>query len=181
MRLLRPMMVVVLVSLILAACGGGSDQGGDKGSDQNETTAAGGASDQTTTAGEGSEGEAGSSPRGSAKNSINYSISGGYDAGGEASFVPSMSYFDSGFWTMAFGDPDDGISLLLYLDPATPSVNFTDGKATAAGDISQCSFDVTRQDASGASGSFACSDVPVVDSGALTQANNFSGTFDGSP
>ena len=71
--------------------------------------------------------------------------------------------------------------MLLGLDPATPSIYLTDGKASVAGDGSQCEFDVARQDASGASESFSCSDVPVVDSGVLTQAEEFSGNFDANP
>jgi hypothetical protein len=91
-----------------------------------------------------------------------------------------MTFFDNGIWTMTFGD-ESGALLIVNLDPSTPSVNFTDGKASVAGDSSTCVFDVTRQDANGASGSFTCSDVAVVDSGVLTQADEFSGTFDAIP
>ncbi len=93
-----------------------------------------------------------------------------------------MSFIDKGIWTVTFGD-EAGALLILNLDPSTPSANFTDGKFTVSGDSSDCEFNVTRQDATGAAGSFDCSNAPGVGiaSGALTQDNSFSGTFDANP
>ena len=79
-----------------------------------------------------------------------------------------MSFFDNGVRTMTFGG---GTTLLvLELDPSTPSISWASGTASAGADSSNCEFDITRQDADGASGSFVCSEVAVVDEGALTQA-----------
>lgn len=116
-------------------------------------------------------------------NSITYTISGGYEARGEAAFVSAMSFFDNGVWTMAFGDDSGGVLLLVNLDPSTPSVNFANSAdaSSISGSSTECDFEVTRQDASGAAGSFTCSDVAAVVGGALTQADNFSGAFDINP
>jgi hypothetical protein len=184
MRLLRPIVVFALVLSILPACGGGSNQASDQVSDQ--TSGPTSLQTETTSTDQVSDSEMGSS-EGEASvdntNSISYTISGGYEASGEQPLIQAMTYFDNGIWTMAFGDADEGGSalLILGLDPSTPSINFTDGKAAVAGDASTCVFDITRQDATGASGSFSCSDVAVVDSGVLTQADEFSGTFDANP
>jgi hypothetical protein len=180
MRSPRPMIVLAVVAFILAACGGGSDQVSDQTSGQTSV--------QTETTSEGSEGDSGSNEGGTntaGANSINYTISGSYEASGEQPLIPAMSFFDSDIWTMTFGDLDGGGSslLVLNLDPSTPSINFTDGTFSVSGTTSECAFDITRQDASGAAGSFDCSGAPGValGSGTLTQDNDFSGSFDASP
>ncbi len=175
MRLLRPMIFFALFALCLGSCGGGTDQ--ESGQSSGQAT--------TTSAGEGSETDSGSSEGGGSvagSNSAEYTITGSYEASGEASFQPAMSFFDNGVWTMTFGD-EGGALLILGLDPSTPSVNFTDGKFTVSGDTSNCEFNISRQDATGAAGSFECSNAPGLStaSGALTQDNNFSGSFDANP
>lgn len=172
MSLFRPLIVFALLTLTVGACGGGDQPTG-----QTTAQATSGASGQTATT---STVEPGATQAvgGAGGNSIAYSISGGYEASGEAPLIPAMSFFDSGVWTMTFGSDEGSTLLILGLDPATPSINFTDGTAAIAGDSSTCAFNVTHQGANGASGSFECSDVAVVDSGVLTQASDFSGTFD---
>ena len=174
MRLLRPIIVFVLFAVSLGACGGGSDQASTT-SVQTETTSEG---EGSQTASESTQD--GGSVAGS--NSAEYTVSGSYEASGEATLQPAMSFFDNGIWTMTFGD-EAGSLLILSLDPATPSVNFTDGKFTVSGDTSNCEFNITRQDATGAAGSFDCSNAPGVSaaSGALTQDNSISGSFDANP
>lgn len=175
MRLLRPMILFAVLGLSLGACGGGSDQEGGQTSDRATTTLA---AEDSQTGSESSEG--GGSVAGS--DSARYTISGSYEASGEATLQPAMTFYDNGVWTMTFGD-EGGALLLLGLDPSTPSVNFTDGQFTVSGDSSTCEFDITRQDATGAAGTFDCSNVPGLstESGALTQDNNFSGSFDANP
>lgn len=175
MRLLRPMIFLALFTLSLGACGGGSDQ--ESGQTSGQAT--------TTSVGEGSQTDSGSSEGGGSvagSNSAEYTITGSYEASGEASFQPAMSFFDNGIWTMTFGD-ESGALLILGLDPSTPSVNFTDGKFTVSGDGSTCEFNISRQDATGAAGTFDCANAPGVStaSGALTQDNSFSGSFDANP
>jgi hypothetical protein len=172
-RALRWFVTFSLLSATLLACGGGEAANSDDTSAPTSVATAA----TPTTGGDASGTTQGQSGGGtSGANSITYEISGGFEASGEAAFTPSMSFFDNGVWTMTFGD--ETALLVLGLDPSTPSINWTSGTASAAGDSSNCEFDITRQDASGASGSFSCSNVAMVDAGALTEADSFTGTFD---
>ncbi|HJQ96228.1 MAG TPA: hypothetical protein VJ935_11060 [Acidimicrobiia bacterium] len=171
------MVALTLFLATLVACGGGDAQSTDETSAQTsgEVTAATSTSGEESTATTQSQGGGGTSGQGS----ITYEISGGFEASGEEPFNPTMSFFDQGVWTLTFGG---GASLLvLGLDPFTPSISWTSGTASAGADSSNCEFDITRQDADGASGSFSCSAVAVVNEGALTEAASFTGSFDANP
>jgi hypothetical protein len=178
MSLLRSIAATTLVALALAACGGGGSEPPDETTGQtpdqgsNEATTASAAETGDTTGS-----SAGAGGTGGGDNSIEYTISGGYEASGEAAMVPAMSFFSNGVWTVSFGS-ENGALLVLGLDPSTPSINFTEGTAALAGDSSVCEFDIESQDATGASGSFDCSNVAAVIDGALTETESFSGTFD---
>lgn len=176
MRFLRLLVALTMFSATLVACWGGNAQTTEDTSGQTSDVTA-----ETPTTVEESTGTTQSQSGGgtSGAGSITYEISGGFEASGEEPFNPTMSFFDNGVWTMTFGG---GTTLLvLGLDPSTPSISWTNGTASAGGDSTNCEFDITRQDASGASGSFVCSDVAVVNAGALTQASSFTGTFDVNP
>ena len=177
LRFLRLMVALTLFSATLVACGGGNAQTTDDTSGQtsDEGTAAPPTSGEEFTGTTQSQGGGVTSGAGS----ITYEISGGFEAAGEEPFNPTMSFFDQGVWTMTFGG---GTTLLvLGLDPSTPSISWTSGTASAGADSSNCEFDITRQDADGASGSFSCSAVAVVNEGALTEAASFTGSFDANP
>jgi len=176
MRISRLLVALSLFGVTLAACGGGNAQDADATSGPtSEVTAESPTTGEEDTGATQSQGASGTSDAGS----ITYEISGGFEASGEEPFTPTMSFFDNGVWTMTFGG--ETALLVLGLDPSTPSINWTSGTASAAGDSSNCDFDITRQDASGASGSFACSNVALVSAGALTEAASFTGTFDVNP
>jgi hypothetical protein len=168
MRFLRLLVALTMLVATLAACGGGSAQTTDDGAAGTPTTA--GQSTGTTQGG--SSGGGGTT----GANSITYEISGGFEASGEEPFNASLSFFSEGVWVMNFGSAST--VLLLALDPSTPSVNWTNGTTSAGADSSNCEFNITRQDASGASGSFSCSNVAVVNAGVLTEAASFTGTWD---
>ena len=175
MRFLRWLVALTLFSATLVACGGESTPTTEGTSGQTsdvtaETPTTGEEPTDTTQSQGGGTGGAGS---------ITYEISGGFEASGEEPFNPTMSFFDNGVWTMTFGG--GSTLLVLGLDPSTPSISWTDGTASAGADSSNCEFDITRQDADGASGSFSCSAVAVVNAGALTEAGSFTGTFDANP
>lgn len=172
MRFLRLLVALMLLSLV--ACGGGNAQTSEDTSAQTSDEGAGGTPTTVEESTGNTQGQSGGGTSGA--NSITYEISGGFEASGEEPFTPSMSFFDNGVWTMTFGG--GSTLLVLGLDPSTPSISWTNGTASAGGDSSNCEFDITRQDASGASGSFACSNVAVVDAGALTEADSFTGSFD---
>jgi hypothetical protein len=180
MSLLRLSAATALFALTLTACGGDgaepttpdgtTGQTPDQGSSEASTTSV---AETGGTAGSGEGGGGG----GGGDDSLEYTISGGYEASGVAPMVPTMSFFSDGVWSVTFGD-ESGTILLLFLDPSTPSVNFTDGTSVVAGDGSDCEFDITSQDANGASGSFDCSNVAATISGVLGEVSEFSGTFD---
>jgi hypothetical protein len=177
---LRTIIIVALFAVISSACGGGTDQAA------NETT--GEATGQTTGAtttppNEGSGDSSGSTSGGggtAGANSIRYTISDGHEASGEHDLIPAMTFYDGGVWTFTFGD-ESGALIVLNLDPSTPSINFTEGTVALSGDASVCDFEVTRQDEDGASGSFDCSDVAMVNAGVLGEVGEFSGSFDANP
>ncbi|MGH8957644.1 MAG: hypothetical protein ACRDVK_03115 [Acidimicrobiia bacterium] len=177
MRFLRLIVGLTLFSATLVACGGGDAQSTDdiSGQTSDEVTAETPITGDQSTGATQSQGGGGTSGDGS----ITYEISGGFEAGGEEPFNPTMSFFDNGVWTMTFGG--GSTLLVLGLDPSTPSISWTSGTASAGADSSNCEFDITRQDADGASGSFSCSNVAVVNEGALTEAASFTGTFDANP
>ena len=177
LRFLRLLVALTLISMTLMACGGGDAQSSDDTSDQtsDEVSAETTASGEEPTATTQSQAGGGSSGQGS----ITYEISGGFEAAGEEPFAPTMSFFDQGVWTMTFGG--GSTLLVLGLDPSTPSISWTNGASSAGADSSNCEFDITRQDADGASGSFSCSNVAVVNEGALTEAASFTGSFDANP
>ncbi|HJQ96474.1 MAG TPA: hypothetical protein VJ935_12310, partial [Acidimicrobiia bacterium] len=178
LRFLRLLVALTLFSATLAACGGEDAQST---ADDTSAPTSGEVTAATPTSGAESTGTTQSEGGGatSGQGSITYEISGGFEAAGEEPFNPTMSFFDQGVWTLTFGG---GASLLvLGLDPSTPSISWTSGTASAGADSSNCEFDITRQDADGASGSFSCSAVAVVNEGALTEAASFTGTFDANP
>ena len=173
MRFLRMLVALTLFSATLLACGGDSAQTSEEGQTSDVTA------DTQTTVAESAGTQSQSGGTGGA-NSITYEISGGFEASGEEPFSPAMSFFDNGVWTMTFGGGPTGL-LVLGLDPSTPSISWAGGAASAGADSSNCEFDITRQDASGASGSFSCSNVAVVNEGVLIEASSFTGTFNANP
>ncbi len=181
----RTLVVIAYFALILASCGGGGEESTDQGSDATTGETSAGSPDETTTPTDGGSddttgGTQGEVVIGSGDGTAEYTLSGGVESSGELTLVPSMTFYSDGIWTLSFGS-EDGALLLINLDPSTPSVNVTDGATTASGDTSGCDFEVTRQDADGASGSFDCSNVAVVDGGVLKQAESFVGSFDANP
>ena len=164
--------------VLIVACGGGSDASSTSAADSPATTSAG--SPDTTGAdptGTTEDTGGGGAPAAAGENSISYTVTGSIEDSGEEQFVPSMSFYDSGFWTMTFGGGE--VLIIVSLDPATPSVNYAKGGDTIGG-AAECQFDITSQDESGAAGSFDCLDAPAVVAGALDTAS-ISGSFSASP
>ena len=161
----------LVVVVLLAACGGGSSTSTTADPASSPTTA-GESPDTTGAEPTGSTQDAGSGGGSAGEGSVTYTVSGSIEDSGEQPFVPAMSFYD-GFWTMTFGG--EASLIIISLDPATPSVNYTNG-GNSVGGAAECEFDITRQDESGAEGSFDCPDAPAIVAGALDTAS-ISGSF----
>lgn len=172
----------LVLALLLAACGGGGSATTTAGGGTDDTTGGAPATTSgapgTTIGGTGTTVQSGGGAGGTGQGSLNYTISGGFDAEGEAPYFSGMSFYSDGIWNLAFGDGT--LLILVYIDPSTPSINFTDGANTVSGSDVECDFDFTRQDESGADGSYDCQDAPAVVNGTLTTAS-MSGDFTANP
>ena len=168
----------LVLAVLLVACGGGSEASTTSAADSPATTSAG--SPDTTGAeptGSTQDAGGGGGSAGGGQGSLTYTVTGSVEDSGEAAFVPAMSFYDSGFWTMSFGGGE--ALIIVSLDPSTPSVNYTKG-GNSVGGAAECEFDIARQDESGAEGSFECTDAPAVVAGALDTAS-ISGSFSANP
>jgi hypothetical protein len=100
-------------------------------------------------------GTGGATPQGT----VSFEITGGHDASGTWEFVEQFSFF-SGSWTMTFTDPEnplpDGSFLTIVLIPGAEDLSFSDGRITIFAQADACTFDIDRQDASGAAGTITC-------------------------
>ena len=165
--------VVVASSLLLllgvVACG---DDAVTTTAGSGGTTATTGGSDTTATT-QGS----GSVP-GGASGSIVFRISGGYDLTDEFGFVPEASVFSNGGWSATFGGDDGEAVISVNTIPGNFAVLFGDGSAVVTGgELVGCSFELTKNDASGFAGTFACDDIPAFNAAGATMTVDFAGSF----
>lgn len=158
----RPPVYLVLaavIGLVLAACaspsgGGGASDGGEP-SSAAESSAPGESQDG---------GNGGGGGIGSGSGSVQFEMSGGHSVSDELPFAGNFAYFQqAGVSFLVFTDDTDadeanGVILTLGLDGSDANNVFqyiTDEVLIPAAD---CSWNITRHDATGAAGSFECTD-----------------------
>ena len=177
MRHLRPITAILAIAAITVACGGPpAASAGGQSSQGSEASQGAGASEPVASTGGGGGG-------GGANGSVTYQITGGYTRSGELPWVPLASTFADGTWYLAFTDTTGGGNQdVLAITGAGGSnvVVFGNSDFSIAGGIEPaCTFNFTRQDASGAAGSFDCRGVMGIKSDSSLVQVDFKGNFDG--
>lgn len=171
MRHLRPITAILAIAAVTVACGGPAGASAGE-----EASQGAGASQPVASSGGGGGG-------GGANGSVTYQVSGGYSRSGELPWVPLASTFTDGIWYLAFADTSSGENqdtLVISGAGGTKVVVFGNNEFGITGGVEPaCTFNFTRQDASGAAGSFDCHGVMGIKAdGTLVQVD-FKGTFDG--
>lgn len=193
-RLRLPILLLVF-ALVVGACGGGGDDadgdGGSAGSDSasssEETDGSDEASGAEDESGSDESSESGSdsgaeSTGGGENGSINFEVSGNWEADGEFAFIPEASVFTDGYWSLSFAPNRDGSGdkiVTILLAPDSYFVTYGDPEITVAGGQDQCEFDISDQTVDGVSGSIECRDLtgmPAASS--IRDGVNFDATFD---
>ena len=172
MRHLRPFLALLAVAALIVACstpGSGSpEQSNDPGGGGGEATATpdgGGGGEATATPGGGGGGGGGG-----ANGSINYNISGDYEASGELPFLAQgmSTWIESeGGWVANFAQTSgEGAYILMNTQTRGQILTFGDGTVlvAAASDVGyDCTFNLTKNDSGGLAGSMECNDIPASD------------------
>lgn len=156
----RPPMLgvlIVLIGLILAACGSpsGSGEPGASAGGEPSAPAESEAPGQSESGGGGGGGGAGTG-----EGAVNFEITGGFQDSGELPFVGDFAYFDqAGVSFLVFTDDTDateasGIIISLSNDGNVLQYVTDEIVVPAA----TCDWNVSRNDATGAAGTFSCND-----------------------
>lgn len=170
-RIPSPVVLLVAVGLLLAACASTASQppaessGGEPSAAESQTAASqpGGGG-----GGVGADG------------SVQYEISGDYSDSGELAFVPAGSFFEqNGSSYLSFTNQGESTVLFIQLNDSGNSVQFGNEEATVTTDAVACTFNLTRDDATGAAGTFDCSNAFIVlASGNEVGSGTIRGTFE---
>ncbi|MEO6060167.1 MAG: hypothetical protein ABIQ05_09410 [Candidatus Limnocylindria bacterium] len=170
MRHPRPFLALLAVAALTVACsstGGespGQSNGGGGGGGEATATPDGGGEATATPAGGGGGGGGG----GGANGSITYNISGDYEASGELPFLAlglSTWIESEGGWVANFAqESGEGAYILMNTQTRGQILTFGDGTvviAAASGESTgyDCTFNMTRNDSGGLSGSMECNDI----------------------
>lgn len=177
MRHLRTILLPVAIAALVAACSAPST------SSQN-----GGEPSTAASESEGSQPSEGGQPSasggggggGGTSGSVKYEISGDYTDSAELRFVPEASYFEqSGVTYLSFTNEGSSSVLFITLGDAGNASNFGNGEASITSTPENCSFNLTRNDATGASGTFDCpGSFAVLAGGTQTGTATIKGTFE---
>ncbi len=167
-RLRLAPVIFLTLTLLLAACQQAASQS-PAGTDAGEPSAAGaepGASQAGTGGGGGGD-----------NGSAQYEITGDYTASGELRFVPEASYFDqNGSTYLSFtNEGESTVMFIAFGENQGNAVSFGNEEASVAG--TECTINLTRDDATGAAGTFDCPNSTVVLASATTPGT---GTIRGS-
>ena len=176
-RIPSPILVLVALALLLAACAPTGSQslsetsGGEPPGAEPSAAASQPSASQPGGGGGGGGGENGS---------VQYEITGDYQDSGDLSFVPQASYFEQGGSSyMSFTNEGESTVLFIQLNDSGNSVQYGSQEATVTTDTESCTFNLTRDDATGAAGTFDCSNALVVlASGSQVGTGTMRGTFE---
>lgn len=175
MRHPQPFLALLAVAALTVACGstggespgesnGGGGGGGGSGGEATATPDGGGGGGEATATPGGGGGGGG----GGANGSITYNISGDYEASGELPFLAQglSTWIESeGGWVANFAQTSgEGAYILMNTQTRGQILTFGDGTvviAAASGESTgyDCTFNLTRNDSGGLSGSMECNDI----------------------
>jgi hypothetical protein len=176
MRYLRTILLPVAIAALVAACTPSTSS-----QDGTEPSTAASASEGSQPSQGGQPSDAGGGGGGGGANgSVQYEISGDYTDSGELRFVPEASYFEqNGVTYLSFTNEGSSTVLFLTLGDAGNASNFGNGEASIASTPENCNFNLTRNDATGASGTFDCpGSFAVLAGGTQTGTATIKGTFE---
>ena len=167
MRHLRLILALLAIAAITVAC---SSPGASSGGEESQ---GGGASQPAETTG-GGGGGGGLFGNGSAE----YHITGDYTADGELGFVPAASQVNQdGASSLSFTDENSDTVLIIALSAGANILSWGNPEYAIPG--ATCEFNITRQDSTGAAGTFSCNNqLLIATSGTTTGTANISGSFD---
>lgn len=174
----RPSLLLVLtavIGLVLAACASPAGSPGASGGGE-PSSAAGSEAPAGSDDGSGGGGGGG----GSASGSLVYDISGDYSASGELPYQSIMGgYLDlQGVTYLPFAETEssDEVAFITLSDEQNI---FAFGNGEFSVPAADCDWNVTRNDATGAAGSFECTDAMGIHVGEQTFVTvDISGSFD---
>jgi hypothetical protein len=147
--------ILLTLTLLLAACQQAASQP-PAGTDGGQPSAAGAEPGASQPAGNGGGG-------GGDNGSAQYEITGDYAASGELRFVPEASYFEQGGSTyLSFTNEGESTVLFISFSDSGNFVQFGDENASVVQAGEACTMNLTRDDATGAAGTFDCPNSSVV-------------------
>jgi len=163
MRHLRPVAALLAVTALTVACSGppGSSPGG---ASSQAAGASHGAAASQPAASTGGGGGGGSGANGSVK----YEITGDVTKSGELAFAyinGGVSLFTNGGWVAYFYSQDQNTVVQINSNPASNIFNFGDGEILIVGTAETgCTFNYSKNDASGLKGTVDCQNVLTMNS-----------------
>ena len=180
MRHLRPFPALIALAVIGAAC---SSPGASSGGNQSQAAGAsqgagasqaGGASQPAASTGGGGGGGGGTG-------SLHYEITGDATKSGDLAFFSSggLSQFSSGGWVAYFNNTNSSVVVQISSVPSGESAGYGDGDITIVGASSDCTFDFSKNDASGLKGTIDCANPTAFNSASAGQIHvHFRATVD---
>ena len=175
MRQLRPITVLVAIAAFAAACSTPAASSSAQSSPTAQASQGAGASQG------GASQPAASGGAGGVNGTLTFEISGGYTRSGAIPWVPAASNFTNGAWYLTFGE-STGANEVVIINGTAGSfvVAYGNNEIAITGGVDPaCSFTFSRQDASGAAGSFDCHGLPGIKTDGSSVQVDFKGSFDG--
>jgi hypothetical protein len=183
MRHLRSFPALIALALIGAACSGPAASSGGNQSQAAAASQAGAAS-QGAAASQpaASTGGGGGGGAGSVQGSIHYEVTGDVTKSGDLNFFSSssVSQFTNDGWVAYFSNTDSSVVLQIISSPSALSVGYGDGQITIVGATTDsCTFDFSKNDASGLKGTIDCPNPTAFNSASAAQVHvHFHATVD---
>jgi len=187
MRHLRPFTAFFAIATIAAACASsspGASTGGNQSQGPGASTGGGGgggggggASQPAASTGGGGGGGGG----GGINGSVHYEITGDVTKSGDLDFFVNagVSQFTDGGWVAYFYNADSSVVLQVSSSPSALSAGYGDGEITVvAGESDGCTFNWSKNDASGLKGTIDCPDPTAVNASGAQVHVHFKATVD---
>jgi hypothetical protein len=179
MRHLRPSVALLAITALTVACSGPPGSSSVGASSQAAGASQGAAASQPAASTGGGGGGGGTGANGSVK----YEITGDATKSGELAFAyinGGVSLFTNGGWVAYFYSQDQNTVVQINSNPASNIFNFGDGEILIVGTAQTgCTFNYSKNDASGLKGTVDCQNVLTVNSTSGTQIHtNLHATVD---
>jgi hypothetical protein len=178
MRHLRSFPALIALAVIGAACSGPAASSGGNQSQAAAASQGGAASQPAASTGGGGGGGGG----GSVQGSIHYEITGDVTKSGDLNFFSSssVSQFTNDGWVAYFYNTDSSVVVQISTSPSALSAGYGDQQITIVGTTTDsCTFDFSKNDASGLKGTIDCPNPTAFNSASAAQVHvHFKATVD---